>query len=154
MGYLSEVARRRIAAGLLALGALVAVLALTDKGPFSNPPTEQEKVVSVIEDFYGAASGGDFKAYCGLLTQGAQDRVRANAARLAGGADVGECTEILEKFGKPLEDGKLRISQVSVSGNRARVQVNYATAMTKGPQPHTVLLEEDPKAGWRVYDPG
>ena len=110
MGYLSEVARRRIAAGLLALGALVVVLALTDKGPFSDPPTEEEKVVSVIEDFYGAASGGDFKTYCALLTKAGPDRIQANAARLIGNTDVGGCQGILEKFGKPLEDGMLRIA--------------------------------------------
>jgi hypothetical protein len=153
MGYLSEVARRRIAAALLALVALIVVMAATDSGPFSDPPTPQEEVRSVIDEFYGAASDGDFKAYCALLTKQAQERVRANAARLAGNGEVGACTDILDQYGKPLEDGKLRVTQVSVSGNRARVQVNYATPMTKGPQPHTVLLEEDP-AGWRVYDPG
>lgn len=154
MGYLSDVARRRVAGALLAMVALVVVLAATDSGPFSNPPTAEQEVTVVVERFYGAASEGDFATYCNQLTQQAQDRVQANAARLIDNTDVGGCRQILEMFGKPLEDGELKIHQVSVSGNRARVEVNYPTKLTKGPQPHTVLLEDDPKAGWQVYDPG
>ena len=68
--------------------------------------------------------------------------------------DIGGCPQILERFGKPLENGQLRVHEVSVSGNLARVEVSYPTEMTKGPQPHTVLLELTPNNGWLVYDPG
>lgn len=153
MGYLSDLARRRIAGALLAVAAVVVVLAATDVGPFSNPPTPAQEVASVVEDFYAAASTGDFDAYCSLLTKQAQSRIQANAARLIDNTNVGGCREILKRFGKPLEDGVLKVHEVSVSGNLARVQVNYPTKLTKGPQPHTVLLELD-RDGWRVYDPG
>lgn len=155
MGYLSDLARRQIAGALLAIAAIVVVMAVADVGPFSDPPTPAQEVTSAVERFYASASDGDFKTYCSLLTRQAQSRIQANAARLIDNTDIGGCQEILEMFGKPLEDGMLRMHQVSVSGNRARAQVNYPTKNTKGPQPHTVLLELDRKSNqWLVYDPG
>ena len=46
---MSDVVRRRVAAALLVLGALVAVLAITDTGPFSDPPTTEDEVRAAVE---------------------------------------------------------------------------------------------------------
>src|SRR5205814_9122454 len=43
VGYLSEATRRRIAAALLVVGVAVAVLALANIGPVSNPASEAER---------------------------------------------------------------------------------------------------------------
>ena len=81
MGYLSEVARRRIAAVILIVGIVLAVLAITDTAFFEDPPTESEKVETVVLDFFDAAAASDFESACDLLTKGAQDVMRRAAAR-------------------------------------------------------------------------
>ena len=59
---MSDTLRRRIAAGLLIVGVIVAVLAIEDVGPFSDPATEEERVQTTVEQFFGAASDGDSKS--------------------------------------------------------------------------------------------
>ena len=83
MGVLDPVTRRRIAALLLILGTLVVVAATTDVGPFSDPATPEEEVESAVIDFFGAASDGDFKKFCGQLTKQAQATIEARAAAIA-----------------------------------------------------------------------
>jgi hypothetical protein len=151
---LSEVTRRRIAALLLVVGAVVGILAIFDVGPFSDPPTPEEEVRATVERLYAAASEGDFETYCGLLTERARELVRVNAARLAQGKDVGGCREILELAGSTLLGGELRIREVSVSGNRARVEANLRLPEVKGMEARTILLELDDAGEWRVSEPG
>ena len=57
---MSDVWRRRIAALLLVVGGRSAALAIADVGPSDDPPTPEEEVSEVVEDFYGAAADGDF----------------------------------------------------------------------------------------------
>jgi hypothetical protein len=45
---MSDVVRRWIAAGLLIAGIAVAALAITDTGPFEDPPTEEERVEAAV----------------------------------------------------------------------------------------------------------
>ena len=80
--------------------------------------------------------------------------VRVNAARLTRGKDLGGCEEILERFGSSLLGGELRIRQVSVSGNRARVEANLRLPETKGAEARTIQLELDEQGDWRVSEPG
>ena len=152
MGLLSEVARRRIAALLLVAGALVAAAAVTDAGPFTDPPTEEERARETVEALFGAASEGDFDTYCAQLTAAARAAVHDNAARLLG-EGVGGCRKILGAVGESLKGGRLKVNEVSVSSTRARVEVDYRVPGVRGPQPRTVLLELE-RDGWRVTDPG
>ena len=151
---LSEATRRRIAALLLVAALVVGVLAILDVGPFSDPPTPEEEVRATVERLYAAASAGDFETYCGLLTERARELVRVNAARLTRGKDLGGCEEILERFGSSLLGGELRIRQVSVSGNRARVEANLRLPETKGAEARTIQLELDEQGDWRGSEPG
>lgn len=155
MGYLSEIARRRIAAGILIVGAVVAVLAITDAAVFDDPPTAEEQVAEAVGDFFAAGAAGDFEAYCARLTEGAREFVQASAARLlqASGEESPSCPEVVEAAGDGLRGLSARVRSVSVSGNRARVEVSVKPA--RGPaQIRTLLLEEDDQAGWLVADAG
>lgn len=156
MGLLSDIARRRIAALLLAAAIAAGILALTDTGPFDDPATPEEEVQATVERFYAAAAEGDFDTYCSLLTNRARELVRINAARLAAaaGGDLGGCQDILGLAEDVFKGGELKIRQVSVSGNRARVEANYRQAETTGLQAKTIYLELDKAEEWRISDPG
>jgi hypothetical protein len=153
---LSDVARRRIAAVLLIGVIVIAVLALTDTGPFDDPPTEEQLVEATAVLFYDAAAAGDFDAYCALLTSRARDQIQANAARLAAaaGGDLGKCPDVVALAADAFKGGALKIRQVSVSGNRARVEANYRVEGKPGVQAKTIYLELNPQGEWRVSDPG
>ena len=141
---------------LLIAGIAVAVLAITDTGPFDDPPTETELVEATVVKFYDAAAEGDFDAYCALLTNRARDLIQANAARLAAaaGGDLGKCPDIVALAEEAFKGGELKIRQVSVSGNRARVEANYRVEGKPGVQAKTIYLELNEQDEWRVSDPG
>lgn len=153
---LSDVARRRIAALLLIAGIALAVLAITDTGPFDDPPTPEQEAKAAAETFYAAASDGDFKTYCSVLTTRARDLIQAKAARLeaAAGTDLGGCAKIVALAADAFKDSELKVRQVSVSGNRARIEANYRQADRSGLQAKTIYLELDDKGNWRISDPG
>lgn len=154
MGYLSDIARRRIAALLLIAGLVIAVLAITDVGPFENPPTEEDRVQETVEEFYAAAAEGDFARYCNLLTAGARDQLRANAARLIEEAGKLSCQEILSAAPEETFAGiTAKIREVSVSGIRARVEANVRRAEIPGVESRTMFLDQEDGV-WRVSDPG
>jgi hypothetical protein len=153
--FLSEIARRRIAALLLIAGIAVAVLAITDTWPFDDPPTEEERVQDTVESFYAAGADGDFAEYCALLTPAARDRVRVNAARLLEEAGQLRCEEILAVAAEEEFKGvSIRVREVSVSGIQARAEVNVKVAGRAGVEPRTMLLEQNEAGEWRVSDPG
>ena len=153
MGYLSETARRRVAVVLLAVAAVVAVLAISDSGPFSDSPTREEEVQGVVEEFFGAASEGDFEAFCEMLTRQAENLVRVRGTQLAGGEEV-SCPEVMEEQATEAFAGaRLRFHDVSVSGNRARVELDLRLPEGGPAQPCTVYLIEF-NGRWRVNDPG
>jgi hypothetical protein len=154
VGYLSEVARRRIAALLLVAGIVVAVLAIADTGPFEDPPTEEERVEATVEDFYAAATAGEFERYCSLLTQGARELVQRNAARLIEEAGRLSCKDIISVAAKSFEGLKLRIREVSVSGIRARVEADLKRPNVPGIESRTLYLERLDSGDWRITDPG
>ena len=154
MGYLSDIARRRIAALLLIAGIVVGALAIADVGPFDDPPTEADRVAETVERFYAAAAEGDFATYCALLTPAARDRVRANAARLLEEAGRLSCDEILTVARKTFAGISARIREVSISGIRARVEVNVKRPKTPGVESKTMFLDQDEAGEWRVSDPG
>ena len=62
---MSDVARRRVAAALLIAGIAVAALAITDTGPFEDPPSEEERVEAAVQEFYGAAAASDSRCSAG-----------------------------------------------------------------------------------------
>lgn len=154
MGSLSEVSRRRIAALILVAGIVMAVLAITDTGPFEDPPTEEERVSATVSMLYGAASDGDFKAYCSLLTPSARRAIRAQAARLLAQAGDLRCAQILGAAGDAFAGLRLQIRHVSVSGNRARVEANVRLRGVRYPEARTVMLEQGKAGEWVVSDPG
>lgn len=154
MGYLSEIARRRIAALILIAGLVVLVLAATDSSVFEDPPSEEELAGDAVEDFFGAAAAGDFESYCALLTDSAREFVRASAARLLQDLEGRPgCAEIVALAAERFEGLEVRIKQVSVSGNRARVE---ATLKVPGSPSEfrTVLLEMDVDGAWLISDQG
>jgi hypothetical protein len=155
MGYLSDVARRRIAAAILIAGAGVGALAIADLGPFSDPPTQAERARSTVERFFDAAHDKDFEAVCHQLTEQEQRTVEQRAGSLAIERGLKGCNEILRAYlGDQLSDTRIaKVEDVRVSGNRAVVDTNLRAPGSKRPQPTTfdLFLIEDQ---WRIADLG
>lgn len=154
-GYLSEVARRRIAALILIVGILVAALAIGDVGPFSDPPTEAELAQDAVEQFFDAAHDHDFGAVCSLLTQEKRQEVEAQGARLSAEKGLKGCNEILAALaGKTLAETRItKFDSARVSGPQAAVDVELSFSEDKRPQPRTfTLLLVDGE--WKINDFG
>ena len=148
---MSEYARRRIAAVLLVVGVVVAALAIADLGPFEDPATPEEEVSGVVKDFYGAAADGDFKGFCGLLTEQARAQLGANAAQLLG--EEQPCVKALESgLGEVLRGATIEVREVSISGPQARAEARLKPPDREA-QLRTVLLRET-EGEWLVSDPG
>jgi len=156
MGYLSDVARRRIAAVILVVGIVLAVLAITDTAFFEDPPTESEKVSAAVTGFFDAAASQDFEDACGSLTKQAQEVLRQSAARALDETDQRlRCDAILKTvLGDSFAEVSVRVRSVSISGNRARAEA----ALKSEGEPasfRTILLEEDEDgSGWLISDFG
>jgi hypothetical protein len=150
---MSDVARRRIAVLLLVATGVVVALAIADLGPFADPPTTEDRAVAAVDDFFDAASEGDFQAFCRLLTPHARATLRRNAAGLAGEDEALGCARILEATaGDAFEGAGHSVRDVSVSGPRARVEARFRPRDAQ-PELRTVyLIEIDGE--WRVDDPG
>lgn len=154
MGYLSDVARRRIAAAILVVAIVVAVLAITDSAIFEDAPTQKERVAETVSEFFVAAAGGDFARNCELLTNEAQRTVRVGGARAIGtGEGSPDCEQSLEAvFGDSFADVQARVRSVNISGNRARAE----TALKPEGEPsqfRTILLETA-DGSWLISDFG
>ena len=104
---MSDTLRRRIAALLLVAGIVVAVLAIEDVGPFSDPETEEERVQATVEEFFGAAAEGDSKTFCGLLTADAREALRVSTAQRLQTDELPECTRILDVLAPVFADSEL-----------------------------------------------
>jgi hypothetical protein len=149
---MSDTLRRRIAALLLVAGIAVAVLAIEDVGPFSDPPTEEENARAAVEQFFEAAAKGDSKTFCRLLTADAREALRVNTAQRLETDEAPSCTQILDVLAPAFADSRIEVRLVSVSGDRARVETRYRLAGAPA-QPRTVLLLlEDGE--WHISDPG
>lgn len=149
---MSDVTRRRVAALLLIAGVAVAALAIADVGPFEDPPTEEEKVEAAVERFFSAAADGDADTFCDLLTIPARQALRVNAAQRLQINDLPKCEQILDALSEAFAGSELTVREVSVSGNRARVEARYKLADAR-PQPRTVLMLQE-EGEWKVSDPG
>jgi hypothetical protein len=149
---MSDTLRRRIAALLLIAGVAVAALAIEDVGPFSDPLTEQERAQDAVESFFAAASSGDSKTFCALLTADAREQLRVSTAQRLQTDQLPECTKILDVLAPVFADSVFTVRFVSVSGNRARVEARYKLANSPA-QPRTVLLLLE-KGEWHITDPG
>lgn len=149
---MSDVVRRRLAVALLVAGIAVGVLALTDTGPFSDPPTEAERVEAAVERFFAAAADGDSKTFCDLLTVQARRTLRVQTAQRLQLDEPPECERILEALAAAFKGSAVEVRRVSVSGNQARVETRYRLA-GRGPQPRTVLLLAE-QGEWHISDPG
>ena len=155
MGYLDEYTRRRVAAVLLVVGTVIAVLAIADIGPFSDPPTEAERAEETVVEFFAAAEAGDFDRFCDLLTKAAQQTIEVRAGAIAAEENLKGCAEILGVLvAKQFADSELVITLSNVSGNRARVETELKMKGEPGRQQRTVLLEESPEGDWLISDPG
>ena len=149
---MSEVVRRRVAALLLIAGIAVGALAIADVGPFEDPITEEERVTSAVERFFGAAAGGDVKTFCGMLTAEARKTLRVNVAQQLETNDPPSCEELFTVLKPVFEDSTIDVRFVSVSGTKARVEARYKLKNAP-PQPRTVLLSRE-DGEWLVSDPG
>jgi hypothetical protein len=154
MGVLDPVTRRRIAALLLILGTILIVAAATDVGPFSDPPTPEEKAENAASDFFAAASDGDFKEFCGLLTKEARSTIEARAAALSSEENLNGCEEILGALVKKQFAGsEAEVISVNVSGPQARAEVKLKLKGEKGTEQRTLLLAEE-DGEWLISNPG
>lgn len=149
---MSDVWRRRIAALLLIAGIVVAVLAIKDVGPFSDPPTQEEVVQGVVEKFFNAAAEGDSKTFCKLLTADARKTLEVNTAQRLQTDNPPSCEQILDVLAPAFKDSSIAVHLVSISGTRARVEARYKLAQAPA-QPRTILLELE-GGEWHVSDPG
>lgn len=155
MGYLDEYTRRRVAAVLLVVGVVIAVLAIADLGPFSDPPTQEELAQEAVEEFFAAARAGDFESFCDLLTKPARQAIEVRAGAIAAEENLKGCAEILGALvGKQFAGSELRITLANVSGNRARVETELKLEGEPGRQQRSVLLERTPDGEWLISDPG
>jgi hypothetical protein len=154
LGFLDQHTRRRVAAVLLVIGAVLAALAITDLGPFSDPPTEEERAEEAVKQFFAAGAEGDFKAFCGLLTKPARQAIELRAGAIAAEQGLEGCPEILDTLvGKQLKGSELEITLSNVSGDRARVETELKTTAKGGREQRSVLLQLD-DGEWLIYDPG
>ena len=148
---MSDVARRRIAALLLVAGVVVGALAIADVGPFEDPPTVEERVQAVVEDFFTAAADGEAKGFCRMLTSDARRDLEVNTAQQLRLEAAPRCVEVLKLLRTVFEGSSARINEVSVSGPQARVEVQLKLKGA-GAEPRTVLLVEE-DGEWLVSDP-
>jgi hypothetical protein len=155
VGYLSDVARQRIAAAILIVGLLVAGLAVADLGPFSNPPTQAEQAQATVQRFFDAAHDKNFEDVCHQLTSQAQRTVEQRAGTLAVQQGLKGCDEIVRAFlGDQLSAARIaNVEDVRVSGNRAVVDADIHSPGSKHPQATTfdLFLIKDQ---WRIADFG
>ncbi len=154
MGYLTDVARRRIAAVILAVASVLAAMAISDTGFFSDPPSDEQQASDAVREFFSAAASGDFDRYCDLLTDSARDSLRSTAARLLEESDEKlSCPDIASLAKDRFAGLEVKVRQVVISGNRARVEV-----LLKPPdQPSqfkTILLEMEDEGAWLISDQG
>lgn len=149
---MSDVIRRRVAALLLIAGIAVAVLAITDTGPFEDPPTEEERVEDAVQEFFAAAAGGDSRTFCSLLTGEARQELRVNTAQRLRIDQLPRCEQILDALADAFKGSTIDVRFVSVSGTQARVEARYKLSGT-GSQPRTVLLVSE-DGEWKINDPG
>lgn len=155
LGYLDEYTRRRVAAVLLVVGIVMAVLAIADLGPFSDPPTQEELAQETVEEFFAAARASDFQTFCDLLTKAARQNIEVRAGAIAAQENLQGCAEILGTLvGKQFEGSELRITLSNVSGNRARVETELKLEGEPGRQQRSVLLEQSLEGDWKISDPG
>ena len=149
---MSDTLRRRIAALLLVAGIAVAVLAIKDVGPFEDPVTEEERATEAVTAFFAAASDGDSKRFCELLTADAREELEVTTAQRLQTDETPRCTEILDVLAPVFQGSEYTVNYVSVSGNRARAEGRFKVGSAPA-QPRTVLLllEQDE---WHISDPG
>ena len=155
MGNLSDVARRRIAALILLAGIAVAALAIADVGPFSNPPSEAQRVQDSVQSFFAAAQHRDFKTACDQLTGEEQRTIEQRAGSIAAKEGLKGCDEILKAFlGDQLAGTRItRVSDVRVSGNQAVVEASVSSPGEKGARSttfHLFLIGGE----WKIADFG
>lgn len=130
---------------------IVVALAIFDIGPFSDPPTQEELASAAVERFYAAASDGEWETFCGGLTEFARTQVETNISRLTG-AESGDCVESLSMGGNSFEGLVIRIRDVNVVGNEARVETSVKLPGEPPELRSVLLVEED--GDWLVNDPG
>jgi ketosteroid isomerase-like protein len=135
---------------LLALGAVVAALAIANVGPFSNPPTEADRARAALEEFFAAAQRKDYKAVCKLLTGPERTQVEIRAAAIAGNSTG--CAAVLDSpLGLALARTKVQIDDVRVSGNLAAIDAKLRTPGAGRPQFRTYKLQEL-GGTWRISE--
>jgi hypothetical protein len=150
VGYLDPVIRRRIAAVVLVVGAVVAALAVTNVGPFANPPTEADRARAALEDFFAATKRKDFKEACAILTPNERSQIEIRAAAVAGNRTG--CSRVLDSpLGLALARTRIEVQDVRVSGNLAAIDAQLRSPGTKAPQFRTYKLEELGQR-WRISE--
>ncbi len=154
MGYLTVYARRRIAVLLFLAVTALAVLAVGNIGPFSDPPTEVDRARSALEDFFAAAKAKDYGRVCALLAPAQRKTIETAAAQVVQGKLDNGCAAAVEaRGGGALAHSSLQIRDVRVSGSLAAIDANIRTQGVNGPQSRTFKLEEI-DGTWVISDLG
>jgi hypothetical protein len=118
-----------------------------------QPPSQSERVTTVVRSFLTAQADGDGEAACALLTPAAQQRLVAVVARRAAGlgAAPGSCAEAVGLV-RAVAPAKLltairraHVQRVAVQGDRATATVVDGQAF---PAQRAVLEQRD--GAWRI----
>jgi hypothetical protein len=128
----AEIRNRRITAAVLLVAVAIAVLALTDTGPFADE-TEADRVREAVERFVAARDGRDFGVVCGVLTPTLRRQVEATSGAQPG-SEPPTCAEVLdarERAEQGEETREVEVVDVSVSGNRARAAVEQQEGVSR-----------------------
>jgi ketosteroid isomerase-like protein len=141
MGYLDPYVRRRIAAVLLVVGAVIAALALANVGPFSNPPSQEDRARAALQEFFDAAHRKDFAKVCALLTP-SQVKSIESAGRQATGKKVA-CSDLVAAVGAgALAHTSLEVIDVRVSASLAAIDTKLRVEGRAGAELRTFKLEQ------------
>ena len=152
MGYLDPFVRRRIAAVLLVAGAIVALLALGNVGPFSDPPSEADRARAALQEFFDAAHRKDFTKVCDLITP-AQRKTIEKAGKRATGKNVA-CADLVGAVGGgALARTDLEVLDVRVSATLAAIDTKLRIEGRPGAELRTFQLQEVDDR-WLISDLG
>lgn len=137
---------------LLVAGAIVALLALGNVGPFSDPPTEEDRARAALQEFFDAAHRKDFGKVCDLLTA-SQRKPIESAGKKATGKKVACADLVKASEGGALAHTELTVIDVRVSASLAAIDTKLKIEGRPGTELRTFKLEQA-KGRWLVSDLG
>ena len=129
-----RIGRRRVAAGLAAVVAILVAIVLVTSGGDDGPPRVSgtpAEAVTVVDEFQAALTTRDFQTVC--------DRLFSARARHAAGGD--NCRSVLAQAAATLPVPRMRITSLSVArGGRGAVVNVLASTGGRRATPDTIRL--------------